>query len=65
MLASIAFAVWAPVTLVGLPFACLTLAAETGIPAAALFLMIFYLTALAMTLALAAGLTLVAGLFAG
>jgi hypothetical protein len=32
---------------------------------AALFVMIFYLTALAMTLALAAGLTLVAGLFAG
>jgi hypothetical protein len=32
---------------------------------AALFVMIFYLTALAMTLALAAGLTLVAGIFSG
>ncbi len=33
MLASIAFAVWAPVTLVGLPFACLTLAARPRAPA--------------------------------
>ena len=32
---------------------------------AALFVMIFYVTALAMTLALAAGLTLVAGIFSG
>jgi len=32
---------------------------------AALFVMIFYLTAIAMTLALAAGLTLVAAIFGG